>query len=170
MESLLNKATGFSAWNFIKKRHQHMYFPENFVKSFAKFFKKPYLQNTSRWLLLLIPSFQLRFYPLITLFPSFFPFYYWWLQLWKFVQKGFKNNFFLLFTIIYPKIKMLLRQFRLGNNLPTHIRENTDFPRQIPRINRTTMNLLLKVSRFFTIYLWKYYEWNICEKLMCFYI
>ena len=28
---------------------------------------------------------------------------------------------------------MLLRQFRLGNNLPTHIRENTDFPRQKPR-------------------------------------
>ena len=50
---------------------------------------------------------------------------------------------------------MLLRQFRLGNNLPTQIRGNTDFPRQIPRINRTSMNLLLKVSRFFTWRLWK---------------
>ena len=28
---------------------------------------------------------------------------------------------------------MLLRKFRLGNNLPTHIKENTDFPRQNPR-------------------------------------
>ena len=28
---------------------------------------------------------------------------------------------------------MLLRQFRLGNNLPMHIRENTDFPEQEPR-------------------------------------
>ena len=27
---------------------------------------------------------------------------------------------------------MLLRQFCLGNNLPTHIKENTDFPRQNP--------------------------------------
>ena len=25
---------------------------------------------------------------------------------------------------------MLLRQFRIGNNLPTHIRENTDFLRE----------------------------------------
>ena len=28
---------------------------------------------------------------------------------------------------------MLLRQFCLGNNLPTHIRENTDFPLQKPQ-------------------------------------
>ena len=27
---------------------------------------------------------------------------------------------------------MLLRQFCLGNNLPTHIKENTDFPWQNP--------------------------------------
>ena len=41
---------------------------------------------------------------------------------------------FLIFTIIYPKLtRLLLRQFRLGNNLPTHIRETTDFPRQKPR-------------------------------------
>ena len=26
----------------------------------------------------------------------------------------------------------MLRQFYLGNNLPTHIRENTDFPWQLP--------------------------------------
>ena len=28
---------------------------------------------------------------------------------------------------------MLLRQFRLGNNLPTHNKENTDFSQQKPR-------------------------------------
>ena len=28
---------------------------------------------------------------------------------------------------------MVLRQFCLGNNLPTHIKENTDFPRQKPQ-------------------------------------
>ena len=38
---------------------------------------------------------------------------------------------FLLFTLSYQKITwMLLRQFRLSNNLPTHITKNTDFPRQ----------------------------------------
>ena len=48
-------------------------------------------------------------------------------------RKGIKMNIFLLFTIFYPKINMLVRQFRLGNNFPTYIRENTDFPRQKPR-------------------------------------
>ena len=27
----------------------------------------------------------------------------------------------------------MLRQFRLSNNLPTHIRENTDFPQEKPQ-------------------------------------
>ena len=45
----------------------------------------------------------------------------------------------LLLTIIYPKIKMnFLKQFCLSNNLPIHIRENTDFswqkPQQLPSI------------------------------------
>ena len=40
---------------------------------------------------------------------------------------------FLLFTIVYPKINKFLRQFCLGNNLPTHIRENTNFHQQKPR-------------------------------------
>ena len=30
-------------------------------------------------------------------------------------------------------VSVPLKQFRLGNNLPTHIRENTDFPWQRPR-------------------------------------
>ena len=34
---------------------------------------------------------------------------------------------FFTFKIIYPKINILLRQFRLANNLPTQIRQNTDF-------------------------------------------
>ena len=46
--------------------------------------------------------------------------------------------YFLLFTIIYPKINMNVnnfewKQFRLGNDLPLHIRENIDFPRQRSR-------------------------------------
>ena len=48
-----------------------------------------------------------------------------------FVQKVYKNDFFLLFTTIYPKIDML-GQFRLSNNLLTHIRRNTDFPLKKP--------------------------------------
>ena len=31
---------------------------------------------------------------------------------------------------------MLLRQFLLGNNLPTHIRENIDFPGEKPGLAR----------------------------------
>ena len=64
---------------------------------------------------------------------SIFFFYYWWLQLWDFTQKLSQNDDFLLFPIVYSKINMLLRKFRLGNNLPTHIKENTNFLRQKPR-------------------------------------
>ena len=50
---------------------------------------------------------------------------------------------------------MLLRQFRLGNNLPTHIRENTDFlrqkPRQLPSVEANfegwTLSNVLEMSR-----------------------
>ena len=52
----------------------------------------------------------------------------------KFAQKGYKNEDFLLFTNVYPKINMLLRQFLLENNLPTHVRENIDFPWQMPSV------------------------------------
>ena len=40
-----------------------------------------------------------------------------------FVQKGYKIKIFLIFTITYPKTNMnvLLKQFRLGNNLPIHM-------------------------------------------------
>ena len=50
LESLFNNVADLKAWNFIKKRLRHRCFPVNFMQ----FFKKPYLQNTSRWLLLLI--------------------------------------------------------------------------------------------------------------------
>ena len=36
-------------------------------------------------------------------------------------------------STIQKLTRMLLRQFRLGNNFPTHIRQNTDFPWQKPR-------------------------------------
>ena len=78
------------------------------------FLKKPYLQNTFGWLLLLIRPFQPRFYSFITLFsffPSFFSFYFWKLQSWEFVHSKQwiwveKWIFFVLFTRIYPKINM----------------------------------------------------------------
>ena len=51
-------------------------------------------------------------------------------------RKGIKIFFFLLFTIIYPNINMLLRQLCLSNNLQTRIRKNADFllqnPQQLP--------------------------------------
>ena len=48
----------------------------------------------------------------------------------NFAKNDIKIKIF--FTIIDPRINMLLGQFCLGNNLPTHIRENTDFPWQKP--------------------------------------
>ena len=127
MESLFKKVAGLMTWNFIKKGIQHRHFHVNF----EKFFKKPYLQNTSGCLLVLIAPFQPTFYALITLssfFLSFFPFisnnciYYNWFSL-------------LLFPIIYQKINVnVVKTICLGHNLPTHIRKNTDFNRQLPSV------------------------------------
>ena len=41
--------------------------------------------------------------------------------------EGIKMKIFFTFKIIYPEINILFRQFRLANNLPTQIRQNTDF-------------------------------------------
>ena len=57
LKLLFSNVAGLKAWNFIKKRLWHRYFRVNF----PQFFKKPYLQNTSWWLLLLIPPFQPNF-------------------------------------------------------------------------------------------------------------
>ena len=50
-------------------------------------------------------------------------------------RKGIRMKIFLLFTIIYPKMNVA-DKFESAINLPTHIRENTDFswqkPRQLP--------------------------------------
>ena len=62
LKSFFNKASGLKTWNFIKKRPWYRYFHV----SFLQVFKKPYLQNTSGRLLLIIPTFQPKFYPLIT--------------------------------------------------------------------------------------------------------
>ena len=49
-------------------------------------------------------------------------------------RKGTKKKIFYFLQKFIEKLTcMLLRQFCLGNNLPTHIRKNTDFPRQSPR-------------------------------------
>ena len=50
----------------------------------------------------------------------------------SFTSTYLKMKMFLLFTIVYSKINMLLRPFRLSNNLPTQIKENIDFLRQKP--------------------------------------
>ena len=54
---------------------------------------------------------------------------------YEFVQKGYRNEVFLLFAIFYPKINMEVVKtiFRLDNNLPTQIIENKGFPRQKSR-------------------------------------
>ena len=52
---------------------------------------------------------------------------------WNSLSKCIKMKIFLLFTIICSKINMLWKIFRLGSNLPTHIRVNTNFSRQKPQ-------------------------------------
>ena len=47
---------------------------------------------------------------------------------------GIKIKIFLFFTIIYPKINIIVvKAICLGNNLPMHIRENAGFPWQKPQ-------------------------------------
>ena len=46
-------------------------------------------------------------------------------------RKGMKMKILLIFTIIYQKINInIIKKICPGNNLPTHSKENTDFPRQ----------------------------------------
>ena len=127
LESIFNTVAGLKARNVIKKRPRHRYFPVNF----PQFFKKPYLQNTFRWLLLLIPLFHPKFYALITLrlfFLSFFPFIIDNCNYGSLLKKCLKMKIFLVFTKVYSNININIVQIiRLGSNLPTHIRENTDF-------------------------------------------
>ena len=77
-------------------------------------------------------SVQTEGYPLITLcsFLHFISFIIDNCNYRSLLRKCLKMKIFLLFTNIYSKINMLLRKFCLGNNLPTHIQENIDFPRQ----------------------------------------
>ena len=136
LESFLNNVAGFNAWNFIKRRLWHRYLPVNFLQ----FFKKPYLKKITGWLLLLIPLLQPKFYPLITLcwfFSSLFSFIFDNCNYGSLLKKCPKMKTFLLFTIIYSKINInVVKIICLGNNLPTHIREYTDFlwqkPQQLP--------------------------------------
>ena len=111
---------------------------------------------TSGRLLLLILSSQPRFYPLITLFLFL-------LHLCTFIidncnygsvfRKGIKIKIFYFLQKFIEKLKcMLLRQFCLGNNLPTHIRENRDLTRQKPRqLPRPEANFEDCIFSFFTI-------------------
>ena len=65
--------------------------------NFVKFFKKPYLQNTSWWLFLLISQSQPKCYPLMILssfFPSFFPFLIYNHNCGSLFRKGIKMKIF----------------------------------------------------------------------------
>ena len=69
-----------------------------------------------------------------TLFLLPFIFFFFFCNYGNLRGKCLKMNLFLLFTMVYSKLTyMLLRQFRLGSNLPTHIKENIDFLPQKPR-------------------------------------
>ena len=94
LKSFFGKILGLKAWNFIKMRLNHKYFPVKFAQ-----FKKKHIckrlrfcsnQGFTHWLQLF------HFSQLLLL-----------LVIMEFVQKGYKNDFFILFfTIIYPKISM----------------------------------------------------------------
>ena len=101
LKLLFNNMAGLEAWNFIKKRLWHRYFPVNF----SQFFKKPYLQNTW-WLLLLILPFQPNFLSVdhSLFFPSLFSFIIDNCNYGSLHRKCLKMKIFLLFTIVYSKI------------------------------------------------------------------
>ena len=143
LESLFNEAASLKAWNFIKRDSSTGIFPW-ILKGFSK--NIIYRTLVYRWLLLLIPPFQPKFYPLITLF-FFFYFIFFLLYLnncnhGSFFRKGVKMKiFYFLQKFIWKLTWMLLRQFCLGNNLLMHIRENTDFPWQKPwQLSRAEVN------------------------------
>ena len=54
---------------------------------------------------------------------------------------------------------MLVRQFRLGNNFPTYIGENTDFPRQKPRQFRVPRRISKAVRN--GSYSFAYFFWTL---------
>ena len=128
LELLFNEFGGVKAWNVIKKKLQHRYFPVSVVQ----FFKKPLLQNTAGWLLLLISPFKPRFYQLITVFSffsSFFPFTIDNCNYRSLYRKGIKMKICVFFTMIYPKINMnVVKTICLGNNLLPHIEKKQISP------------------------------------------
>ena len=105
LESCLKKVACLQVWNFLKETPAQV-----FSCLLCTIFKEHYLQqNNSGWQLLLIPPFQLRFYPLITFcsfFLHFFSFTINSCNYGSFFRKCIKNEHFLLFTIVYPKINM----------------------------------------------------------------
>ena len=62
-------------------------------------------------------------------------------------RKCLKLKIFSLFTILYSKINVNLRQFRLGNYLPMHIRENTGFSR-ISKSEKDNFNFKIMWQKF----------------------
>ena len=122
--------TTLQIWKLIKKILRHSYFPVNFAQFFKNLIYRKPPDDCSCWFLCSNQS--IIHWSHFACFFHFF-FYYWWLQLWTLLRNCLKTTIFLLFPIVYSKINMLLRKLRLGNNLPTHIKENTNFLRQKPR-------------------------------------
>ena len=81
----------------------------------------------------------------VCFFLNFFPFIIDNCHYGSLLRKGIKMNIFLVFTLIYPNISMMVRQSPLDNHLPTHIRENTDFPRQCHGLLYYTQNSLIYI-------------------------
>ena len=105
LESLFNNVAALKAWNFIKEILWHRHLPVNLLQ----FFKKPFLQNFSRWLLVLIPPLQPKFYPLMTLclfFSSLFYFIIDNCSHGSLLRKCLKMKTFLLFTVVYSKVNI----------------------------------------------------------------
>ena len=98
-ENLLKKdsSTGIFLW-----------VPHNFSKNVI------YSTLLDDWLRLLIPTFQLRFYPMITpiflYFPSYFAFIIDNYNYGSLLRKCLRMKIFLLFTTIYSKINMTVVQ------------------------------------------------------------
>ena len=130
LESLSDKVAGFNAWNFNKKIPQHRYFPVNFAKIFQKALFTEHLRMTATADSFFPTKVLSIDHTFVCFFLNFFLFIIDNCQYGSLLRKGIKMNIFLVFTIIYPNISMMVRLSRLDNHLPTHFRENTDFPRQ----------------------------------------
>ena len=89
---VVDSATLFFTRTNNLSKHSSVVLAQVFSCEFLQFFKKP-LQNTPRWLLLLIPLFQVLVNDHFFVFFLHFFYFNYWLQSSEFLQKGYKNDF-----------------------------------------------------------------------------